>query len=135
LRPAGGRSKVGFSGLPRNLHLSVRLHPSPNATLFGLGLRAGDETRPAPELRFLPAQRRVEVTRGAALNDVGDLGEGVTVNLYLKEDMLDVCLNGRRTLASRVAGGVGDGLIFFSEGGETRMGALEVRSLIERAGP
>ena len=59
--------------------------------------------------------------------------EAVAVELFLEDDMLDVCLNDRRTLASRVGGGSGNGLVFFSEGGETRIDTLVVRPLIERA--
>ena len=135
VRSAGERNSVAFKGLPRNLHLSARLHAAAGTKLFGLGLLVGDETKPASELRFIPAQRRVEVTRGATLNEVGDLLETVTLELFLKDDMLDVSLNGRRTLASHVTRGSGDGLIFFSEGGETRIDALVVRPLIEKARP
>lgn len=132
VRSTGARNSVVFKSFPRNLHLSVRLHAAAATKLFGLGLLAGDDTKPGPELRFVPAQRRVEVTKGATLNEVSGLQEPLTVELFLKDDMLDVCLNGRHTLASRVTKGFGDKLVLFSEGGETRFGALVVHPLVER---
>lgn len=135
VRSTGARQSVAFTGLPRNAHVSAHLRTSAGTKSFGLGLRVGGRTNLTPELRFLPAQRRVEVANGAALDQVEGLQEGVTLELFLKDDMLDVCLNGRRTLASRVAGEAGDGLSFFNEGGETRVSALVVRPLVETSRP
>ncbi|MCX7044505.1 MAG: hypothetical protein NTX50_03330 [Candidatus Sumerlaeota bacterium] len=130
IRSTGARGSLAFSGLPHNAHLSARLHALSGTESFGLVLRLGEDKRLATEIRFIPAKRRVEVIGGAALDQVDGLNDEMTIDLYLKEDMLDICLNGHRTLASRVADGHGDGLVFFSEGGETYLDALEARPLI-----
>ena len=132
IRSSQARSSVNFTGLPRNFHLSVRLRASPGTKVFGLGLRAGDSPKTAAELRFLPARQRLEVTNGARLEQMSGLQDTVSVELFLQDDMLDVCLNGRRTLASRIRDGAGDALVVFSEGGDTRLEALAVHGLEAR---
>ncbi|MCB1127940.1 MAG: glycosyl hydrolase, partial [Verrucomicrobiae bacterium] len=136
--PAGGfvvrsdtaQSAIAFNGLPHDLHLTVRLRPAAGVTALGIAFRGADDDKLVPILRLLPVQRRIEVTGEATLTDVEGLGAEVALELYLKDDMLDVCLNGRRTLSSRVPPAAGDRLAFFSEGGETRVEALEVRPLV-----
>ncbi|HWI56817.1 MAG TPA: glycosyl hydrolase, partial [Bacillota bacterium] len=127
-----GSSPVSFTGLPQNLHLSALLHPAAGTQAYGLRLRTGPENTPI-EVRFLPAQQRIEVKNGAVLESVAGLGQAITIELFLKDDMLDLCLNNQRTLASRVASKHGHGLVFFSEGVETRLETLEVRPLVDTA--
>lgn len=135
LKTNAAGSPATFAGLPRNLHLTVQLRASTGTKSFGLGLRAGEERKAPTELRFLPARRRVEVVNGAALNAVDGLTASLRLELYLQDDMLDVCLNGHRTLSSRVTDGAGAGLHFLSEGGALQTQDLVVRPLPDAPRP
>lgn len=126
---------AALGGLPPNLRLVLRLRPAAGTEFYGLRLRGGPDNKSAVELRLLPARRRVEVVNGAVLQDVDGLADPVSVELYLQDDMLDLCLNGRRTLSSRVTRGTGDVLSLLSQGGAVRWEAVEVRPLLNPARP
>ncbi|HZJ14934.1 MAG TPA: LamG-like jellyroll fold domain-containing protein [Chthoniobacteraceae bacterium] len=132
---AGARASLSFIGLPRNTLLNVRVRPGSGTKSFGLGLRAEDKSKAAVELRFIPSRRRVEVVGGAVLDDFDVSDKPVRITLYLEDDMLDVGLDGRRTLSSRVPATTGSQLVLFSEGADTAFEDLVVRSLEKAASP
>ena len=119
---------------PRNVRLTARIRTSAGATTFGFGLRVGDDKKKASiELRFIPAARKVEVAGGAALQDYDVSDTPISVDLYLQDDMVDVCLDGRRTLSSRVPVGGGEKVFLFTEGADTAFDEFRVQ-LIETRG-
>lgn len=108
--------------LPRNARFTARLQPSAGASAFGLRLRGR-------EIRFRPASGRIEIAKGASLSGVEGLDRPFTLDLILKDDILDLCVDNRRTLIMRVPDKEGGGVSLFCDSGEVRFDSLEVRPL------
>jgi hypothetical protein len=107
-------------GLPRNAWFRARVKPS--AGTFGVRLGAGR----AGELRILPGQRRVEIGARAVAAHVDGLDRSFTIEGVAKDDLLDICIDDRRTLIGRIAA---DGRWTFFAEGEAAFEGLEVRPL------
>jgi hypothetical protein len=110
------------------MRLTAVLRPNAGTAAFGVGMRAEDEKSAAVELRFLPHRHRIEVPGGAALEDF-DISDRLSIDLYVQDDMLDVCLDGRRTFVSRVPASDGDKLLFFSTGADTVFEYIRVQPI------
>jgi hypothetical protein len=126
-------SLLVFRCLPRNYRLTATLAVPAGVESFGLGLRSA-QVRRQESLRFLPAAGRVEVKDGAVLDEIENLKGEVRIELFVSEDMLDLCLNHSRTLSSRVSLGAGNELTLFSHGAAVEVKQLEVRPLKVRSG-
>ncbi|MGE5608677.1 MAG: LamG-like jellyroll fold domain-containing protein [Bacillota bacterium] len=113
---AQGVGQALLSGLPRNARIQLRIDGK--AASIGLRLRASDENGPNHELRVTPAQRKVSVTGGQSLIDVEGLNRPFTLDIILKDNLLDLCIGQQRTLVNWVPNLSGDGLILFVDRGE-----------------
>jgi hypothetical protein len=114
--------------LPRNVRVTARINPGPGTAAFGLRLGVASGQK-GSELKFAPAQRRVQIGGGPAIEEVEGLDRPFGLDMILKDDVLDVCVDGRRTLVGRVSAGRGDGLAVFAENGQAAFEKLDVRPL------
>lgn len=113
--------------------LDAKVKPVPGVA--GFGLRVRDEV----EVRFEPAQRRVSISLGRT-NDAG-AGETVSIDavsgldrpfafrVVVKADIVDVSVDGRRTLVARVARGDSNCVAFFAHGGSAEFSGISARLL------
>jgi hypothetical protein len=134
LHASEGLAVARVGGIPRNVHLSMTLLPAPGARRFGLQLRTTSGLVDGYGLALQPDARRVELY-DAALYPVLDLDGPVTLELVLKDDIIDLCLNERHCLVNRCPEQQGDQLTFFVHNGAVMVRELQVRSLAgQRAG-
>lgn len=129
IRSAGSRSAMEFDGLPRHFHLKVRVQTQPGTSSFGIGLHDSLSSEAGSELRFLPDQRQIEIAGGATLPDVDGLVKPLDLELFVQNDMLDLCVDGRRTFSSRVRRNEKNALSLFVERGEIHVEDLVVKPL------
>ena len=116
--------------------LSFRFRPGPGCAAFGINLRAGADYRGGRELRLDP--QRQEARWGTprdgrlapavdsprchaedfAIGDVEGLCGDVTVQVMLRDWVVDAWINGERTIVTRSHDATGDWLYIFVESGE-----------------
>jgi hypothetical protein len=144
----GKFAMASLEGMPRNLRLSARVVPQPGAREFGLCVRGRGDYDGGCELRFDPAGRRAQYGvprdhgpapeakdriasgRDYALQNVERLDRPFTLEVIVKDDIVDACINQRRTMISRRdPEPAGDHLFFFARDGEVTFEAVEVRPL------
>jgi hypothetical protein len=123
-----GLAVASVSGIPRNAYLSMTLLPAPGARRFGLQLRTTGGLADGYGLVLQPDARRVELY-DAALCPVLDLDAPVTLEILLKDDIIDLCLDERHCLVNRCPEQHGDHLAFFVHNGSVMVRALQMRSL------
>jgi hypothetical protein len=95
-----GLAVANYSGVPRNAHLKMRVHPQPNAFGFGLRFGSGAAFDSGYDLHFSPADRVVALQQ-QRLFAVEGLNRPFTVEVVLWGDIIDVCIDERRTLIDR----------------------------------
>ncbi len=118
LSPAG----AALAGMPRDARITLELRASSVGTPFSLRLRGTDAPGSGLGLHFDPVQRTVafqfpEGDRSYAapfteIDAVDGLDRPAKLDIVLVGDIVDVCINERRTIATRCKGLTGDHLVF-----------------------
>jgi beta-fructofuranosidase len=123
-----GLAVASLDGASRDLYLRLRVEPQTSSAEFGLRLRASAEYSPGYELCFHPYEARVTL-HDTAIHSVADLNRAFDLEVILKEDIIDVCIDKRRCIINRCPELSGDHLFFFCRNGEVSFGEIEVRAL------
>jgi hypothetical protein len=102
---------VPLGKVSKNFLLRTHIAPEPNASYFGLRLGAGDNMRGGFELRFEPWREKAglrpadasstDECAGTSIYNVTSLDHAFDLELLVKGDVIDVCIDGRRTLVAR----------------------------------
>jgi hypothetical protein len=134
--PAGEFRCASFNLPKEDAHLLFRFHPAGGAGSFGLNLRASEGYAGGCELRFHPAEGRVQwgtpekgtlaprrdlprcYAEDFGIRNVESLEGEVEVRVILKGWTIDVCINGQRTMITRRHDLTGDRLFVFVESGD-----------------
>jgi hypothetical protein len=146
---ASGKFAAGMlSEVPWNARLTLRVVPGPNTRAFGLCLRGQGAYEGGCELRFEPARQRVQygvpaqrgpakdatgriaLGRDYAIENVDRLDRPFQLDIIVRGDIIDTCIDQRRTMITRRDPEPdGDRLFFFVQDGEVTFEDITVRSL------
>lgn len=129
LEAGSGMAAVRLQGLPQNAHISLICLPGPQAVRYGLRLRETAPFEDGVSLELLAAARRVEL-HDAALGPVSGLDAPFTLEIVLKDDLIDVCVDDRVCLINRCPQQRGDGLTLFCHTGSITFENLTIRPLV-----
>ncbi|NLC58285.1 MAG: hypothetical protein GX774_15740 [Armatimonadetes bacterium] len=131
--------RAGFAlalaeGIPADARITLRLVPEAGVTDFGVALRGVGAYAQGYELRCTPALRRVRLSRldrRAAVEDLGFTGldRPFTLDVVMKGDLIDLCLDGRRCLLARFPEVRGNRLFLFAENGAALFQDVRVAGL------
>lgn len=127
-RTARAGAPAVLDEMPRNLLVTLRAAPGAGVAAYGLRFRLAADGS-CRELRLLPAARGVRIAGGPAIGAVDGLDRPLRIEAVLWGDILDVCIDGRRTLIGIAPDLPGRGLGFFAEGGEVSFDDIAVRPL------
>jgi len=135
-----GLAIAALSGVPQNYRLKVNVRWETADPVFGLCFRGGGAYDDGCELRFNTAKRRVQFDRplfGSVSKDSGGWhgieyapakDRMLSVEAIVKDDLVDICIDRRRTLITRNST-CGDRLFLFAVDGDVTFEALEVCAL------
>jgi hypothetical protein len=124
-----GFEMATVEGVPLNAYLTAEIRPQANSALFGLGLRGSGAYETGYPLQFLPYEERVELGN-QAITAVEGLQQPFKIEIVLKDDIIDVCIDGRRCLINRCPELRGDCLFLFCQNGQVEFNHLVVRPLL-----
>lgn len=141
---------AALDGAAKNVRITLRVVPRPGAKMFGLCLRGTGDYESGCELRFDPAGQRAQygnprqhgpaedaagpISRGRdyAIQNVENLDRPFTLDIIVKDDLIDTCIDGRRTmLTRRDPEPSGERIFFFAREGEVRFENVTVRPLCQ----
>lgn len=125
--------------VPVNSTLRLRFQSGEGVGEYGLLLRAATDLSTGYRLSFVPRDRRIRLRRWpedgsrlrAEIADIDGLEEGADVTLCLSGSILDICVNGRRTMVERTFDFAGTTLGVFARAGTVRVLGLSVRPMQE----
>lgn len=136
--------------MPRDIRLRLTVRPSDPVEAFGLCLRGEGDYAAGNELAFRPGEGHVQFGHPregdldkrqpmvltmdgdtGALPPVAGLERPFTIDLIVKDRILDVCIDNRRTFIARRNDLGGERLFFFVKGGEVVFEHIEIRPLLE----
>ena len=129
-----------FEQVPTNVRITLKVKPKPNAQNFGLCFRGDGDYESGCELRFEPARQRVQYghpeNKGMApesnrcINGVTGLDIDFSLDIIVKNDFVDACIDNRRTIITRYSDKLeGKRLFFFVSNGEVTFEDIQIRPL------
>ena len=127
LTAAENTAAATLSPMPRNVR--IRLRMTCQAAGVKLNLRTSDSDRQGDQMDINPAEKRVSVAGAKAITGVEGLDQPFTLDIVAKDQILDVCINQRRTLVNWVANPPGDKMTITAEKGGATCDQIEVAPL------
>jgi hypothetical protein len=144
VQSAGGFAAGAFAGVPQNIHITLQVKAKTGTRHFGLGVRGVGDYASACELQFEPARQRAQfapVADGRMAGEAGNwraiggltcLTESFWLDVIVKDDLVDACIGGRRTMITRNRGRLtGDRIFWFVNQGEVVFEDIQVRPLLD----
>ena len=141
--PQGLRAAL-VANAPHNFLLKARVIPGPGASYFGVRFRGAEDMKGGLELRFQPERRKVGFhnpdggpvaeEETSSIYDMSGLERPFQFELVAKDDIVDVCVDNRRTLLARRPADTGNQLFLFSQDSQVSFENVEIRPLSESHG-
>jgi len=136
------RAFANLADVPTNCRLSFKITPKPGVKEYGLQLRTDSKGSESCNLEFSPADRTVRFdcvtdsrmtrrTGVAFTSKVTGLEKPITVDMIFYHDVIDVEVDGRRTLVNRFWNPGGTNLRFWTEGSGAAFSEITLRPLIK----
>ena len=136
-----GLEAGGFRAGPKNFLLRARVTPAAGTSFFGVRFAATANMQGGTELRFEPMRakaglRSPDVAPGieneiTSIYNVAGLDKRFIFELLVKNDIADVCIDGRRTLLGRIELPKNPDLFFFAQNGDVVFDNIEWKPLTE----
>jgi hypothetical protein len=122
------------------MRLTMQVKPVPGVSRFGLSLRAGDDNGDGCKLWLEPAKQRVEFhaddkdpgktkETNCAIEHVENLDHPFSLEVIVKDDIIDICIDNRRTIIARYKG-AGTNLLFLAHRGEVVLDNITICSFL-----
>lgn len=123
-----GQAVAQLEALPRNAHISLTVNPNPNSAEFGLLLRGSGSFETGYPLCFFPYERKVTLN-GQTITCVEGLDRPFALEIVLKDDIIDVCVDQRRCLVDRCGELQGNKLFFYGQNADVSFESIEISPL------
>jgi beta-fructofuranosidase len=125
----GSQEVVALASLPENCRIQCRVLPTPGSARFGLGLRGSGRYEAAIELAFFGSSGAVMLAQERC-EGAKSFDQPFSLDVVLNGDIIDVCIDGRRSLINRLPERYGDQLFLFCEYGQVVFEDLVVQPLL-----
>ncbi len=120
-----GQSGVLFKGVPADCSISFDVQPEGIIEEYGLYLRANPDGRDGYRLGFSPTNFTVDLA-GSKISAVDGLGKKIHVQVIMKGDIIDVCVDGRRCIVNRLYEHKGSALAMFGKHGKVTFSSVKI---------
>jgi len=125
----GAQGCSSISDLPFNCRITMTAVPKGVTKEFGLFLRTGSKANDGYKLAFDMNRKYVQLSSDAFLNDVSDLNKPFTIDIIMKDDIVDVCIGNRRCIVNRLIEKKGDSLWFFVKQGSIEFDNIQISTI------
>ena len=114
-----------MSKVPHNCRISLEVEPLGTNESFGLQLRATDEAAGGYQLNFSANHQTVELGN-AKIEVVEGLNNTITIDIIMKDDIIDVDIDSRRCIINRCPEQKGDQLWFYAKHGTVNFSSIKI---------
>ncbi len=123
-----GQEVAVMENVPRNIRLTLNVKPAKNSADFGLWLRGSGSFETGYQLHFLPYEKKVTLNQ-QSISCMDGLDQPFSLEIIVKDDIIDVCVDERRCLVDRCYELQGDRIFFFCQNGEVTFDSIEIAPL------
>ena len=124
-----GQAVAMVENVPRNTHITLTLKPEPNAAEFGLWFRGSGSFEKGYQLCFLPYEQKVTLNQ-QSMTCVDGLDRPFALEIIIKDDIIDVCMDQRRCLIDRCPELHGERIFFFCRNADVSFESIEISPLL-----
>ena len=128
LQSAGGIGAAHIETVPPDARIKLEIVPSGNYEETGLYLRSTEKAKGGYKLSF-SADRREVCLGNTCIVGVEGLNRAFTLDILMKDDILDVCVNGKRCIVNRQPEQKGDFLWFYIKNGSALFRSVTLRKI------
>lgn len=119
IHASNGTGTAALSGLPVDYRISFEFEPEGNYDEAGIFVRADDKDHRGYKIE-LNANKESAFIYNTGINTVKGLDRTVKVDIILKDEFIDMNIDGRRCIVNRLPEKKGDKLFFFLKNGNAR---------------
>ena len=141
IRAMEGFGAAMLKDVPANTRISLQVKAEPGSSYFGLCLRGSGKYQQGHELRFEPYRQKVGVRRPesgsleeneqSSIYNVEGLDRPFDLEVIIKDDIIDVCIDRCRTLVTRVSPLDGNRLFFFAQNAQVTFDSVQISPLLD----
>ena len=118
-----------IKNMPHNCRITLEIEPAGNSDEYGIFLRAKDKADDGYKLSFSPNTRIIRLGNDAWIEAVPGLDKKIKVDIIMKNDIIDVCIDNRRCIVNRLSEKKGGFLWFFARQGKLKFSNIKVYQL------
>ncbi|MES1215703.1 MAG: hypothetical protein ABUT20_09305 [Bacteroidota bacterium] len=126
-----GTGAAFFENIPLNCRVTLDIEPSGNVEEYGLALRAEKGDHSGYKLRFLPDSREVYL-HNSGIHAVAELNKKIKVEVIMKGDIIDVCVDNKRCIVNRLIERKGSRLWIYAKHGNVKFSSIHVTPLDDK---
>lgn len=123
-----GLESLAVVDLPQNYYMRLRIRPEAGSSTLGLRLRGEEHFANGYDLSFHLPERIVKL-HNETLYAVDGLDQPFSLEIIVKDDIIDVCVDNRRCIVNRCPELKGDRLFFFAHNAAVTFEEIEIRPL------
>lgn len=125
----GAVGSCHFDSLPNNCRVSMTIRPESNSNEYGVVLHSSAEHPDGYRLVFNPNKSKVSLERDAFIESVEGLDRTITVDIVVKDDIIDACIDGRRCIVNRLHERDGRSMWIYARGGDLQVTNVNIYPL------
>lgn len=126
IEASGNLGAAYIDGMPAGCRVTMEIEPAGNNQEYGFFLRAGEKAEDGYKLSFDPNKRTVRLGEDAFIEAVEHLDKPLRIELILKDDLIDVCIDNRRCIVNRLPEKQGARLWLYAKNGTVRFKNMRV---------
>ncbi|MCC6290411.1 MAG: family 43 glycosylhydrolase [Chitinophagaceae bacterium] len=115
-------------GVPKNCRITMEIEPKGSFDEYGLYLRANENAAQGYGVDFSANRKEVKLGN-TSIKAVDGLNKNITLDIIMKDDIIDVCIDNRRCIVNRVIEQKGDYLWLYAKFGTTVFKSIVVAPL------
>jgi hypothetical protein len=115
--------------IPYNCRITLEIEPQSNNDEYGLFLRCNDKAAEGYKLSFSPNLRTARL-HDAHIEAVSGLDKKSTIDIILKDDIIDVCIDGKRCMVNRLPEKKGECVWLYAKQGKVSFKNIRISPLL-----
>jgi len=125
-----GQGAVSFDNIPANSMITLEIEPAGINEEYGFYLKANDNASTGYKLAF-SANKKIVRLHNTAIYAVDGLDKNIKVTIIMKDDIIDVSVDGRRCIVNRLIEQKGNFLWIYAKHGYVKFKSILVSPLTE----
>lgn len=126
-----GLGAAYLEDIPLNSRITLEIEPVGINEEFGLYLRSGPNATGGYRLNFSAVNRTIELN-GTSISGVTGLDKTIKVDIVMKDDIIDICIDNKRCIVNRTIDEKGNLLWFYAKHGKVNFKSVKVFPLVNK---